>query len=64
MFDKAHIDVEIRETERRNHGYDMVKEGGELNLNQYDNLVTISGDGLIHEVVNGLLLRSDWKDIA
>ena len=33
MFDIAHLDVEIRETERRNHGYDMVKEGGELDLN-------------------------------
>lgn len=64
IMDVAHLDVEIRETERRNHGFDMVCEGGELDLTQYDNLVTVSGDGLIHEVCNGLLLRSDWKEVA
>jgi sphingosine kinase len=24
--------------------------------------VTVSGDGLIHEVVNGLFERSDWRE--
>lgn len=27
---------------------------------QYDIIVTVSGDGLIHEIVNGLLNRADW----
>ncbi len=26
----------------------------------YDSVVTVSGDGLIHEVINGLLNRPDW----
>jgi sphingosine kinase len=25
-------------------------------------MVTISGDGLFHEVVNGLLTRKDWAE--
>ena len=27
---------------------------------QYDAIITVSGDGLVHEIVNGLLNREDW----
>ena len=30
----------------------------------YCGLIIISGDGLVHEVVNGLAQRSDWDDIC
>lgn len=29
----------------------------------FDGIVTVSGDGLLHEVVNGLMLRKDWMEI-
>ena len=31
---------------------------------KYCGLIIISGDGLVHEVVNGLAQRSDWDDIC
>jgi diacylglycerol kinase family enzyme len=27
----------------------------------YDLIVTVSGDGLAHEVINGLMMRDDWE---
>ncbi len=44
-------------TERAGHAYDMVNH--ELQPGDYDGIVTVSGDGLIHEVVNGLYRRAD-----
>jgi sphingosine kinase len=32
-----------------------------LNIQDYDAIVTVSGDGLIHEVLNGFLQRSDAR---
>eukprot|EP00002_Diphylleia_rotans_P022288 TRINITY_DN4367_c0_g1_i2.p1 TRINITY_DN4367_c0_g1~~TRINITY_DN4367_c0_g1_i2.p1 ORF type:complete len:408 (+),score=56.90 TRINITY_DN4367_c0_g1_i2:51-1274(+) len=33
-------------------------------LTGFDAIVTISGDGTIHEVLNGLMSRPDWKEIV
>jgi len=49
--------VTIRETERANHAYDIVNQ--ELKPEDFDAIVTVSGDGLIHEVVNGAMQRRD-----
>lgn len=43
-------------TERQGHALDYVKE---LPLDKFDAIVTVSGDGLIHEVLNGLALHDD-----
>ena len=39
------------------HAYDIAKD--ELVSAEYDCVVTVSGDGLIHEVVNGVMQRTD-----
>jgi sphingosine kinase len=44
-------------TERAGHAYDLVNK--ELKPGDFDGIVTVSGDGLIHEVVNGLYRRPD-----
>ena len=31
---------------------------------KYSGLIIISGDGLVHEVVNGLAQRPDWDEIS
>ena len=33
----------------------------QLDLGMYDAIVTVSGDGLLHEVVNGLMKHADWQ---
>ncbi|XP_050184119.1 LOW QUALITY PROTEIN: sphingosine kinase 2-like [Myiozetetes cayanensis] len=43
--------------ERPNHAKELVSG---LSLEQWDGIVTVSGDGLVYEVVNGLLSRPDW----
>ena len=32
-------------------------------LTEYDALVTMSGDGLLHEVLNGVMARADWQQV-
>ena len=39
------------------HAYDITKS--ELQPGKYDCVITISGDGLIHEAVNGAFSRDD-----
>eukprot|EP00897_Mesotaenium_endlicherianum_P004106 jgi/Mesen1/3723/ME000202S02813 len=34
----------------------------ELQLSAYDGIVCVSGDGVVTEVLNGLLERSDWQE--
>jgi diacylglycerol kinase family enzyme len=47
-------------TEYSSHAKDIIKD---LDLKSYDAIVTVSGDGIIHEVINGLLSRSDALEI-
>ena len=58
MLDKAHVTYKVHSTERAN---DARERASELDMNIIDSIVTISGDGLFHEVINGLCNRSDWE---
>ncbi|KAM7394033.1 hypothetical protein PAMP_020860 [Pampus punctatissimus] len=44
---------------RQNHARELVREA---DLSQWDALVIMSGDGLLFEVINGLLERPDWEE--
>uniref|UniRef100_A0A4W4FFE5 Sphingosine kinase 1 n=1 Tax=Electrophorus electricus TaxID=8005 RepID=A0A4W4FFE5_ELEEL len=46
-------------TECQNHARELVRE---TDLSQWDALVIMSGDGLLFEVVNGLMEREDWEE--
>jgi len=46
------------ETTRAGHAADVVKE---LNLEQYDGILSISGDGLLAEIINALAARPDGE---
>ncbi|KAF1411167.1 Sphingosine kinase 1, partial [Spheniscus humboldti] len=43
--------------ERANHARELVTG---ISLDEWDGIVTVSGDGLLYEVVNGLMDRPDW----
>lgn len=58
LLDKAHVDMTVIMTERAQHAYEIVNS--QLKPGDYDGIVTVSGDGLIHEVVNGIYRRHDW----
>ncbi|XP_073082101.1 sphingosine kinase 2 isoform X2 [Manis javanica] len=45
--------------ERHNHARELVRG---LSLSEWDSIITVSGDGLLYEVLNGLLERPDWEE--
>ncbi|XP_033108012.1 sphingosine kinase 1-like isoform X2 [Anneissia japonica] len=57
LFDEADIKYELVITERQFHAKKMVEELEDLN--SYNGIVIISGDGLVYEVLNGLMARKD-----
>ena len=60
MFSKAHIEYTLRETGYEKHAFEIANQ--EIMPGQFDALVTVSGDGLLHEVINGLLRRDDFNE--
>ncbi|RUP47472.1 LOW QUALITY PROTEIN: hypothetical protein BC936DRAFT_145697, partial [Jimgerdemannia flammicorona] len=59
VFEAAQCVVDVTYTERRYHALDIAKS---LDLSAFDTIVTVSGDGLIYEVINGLLERKDARE--
>ncbi|CAO2823778.1 unnamed protein product [Amaranthus hypochondriacus] len=60
LLEDAEIQFTLQETQYRLHAKELVQG---LDLTKYDGVVCVSGDGILVEVVNGLLQRDDW-DIA
>ncbi|KAG1928650.1 sphingosine kinase 1 [Pimephales promelas] len=58
MLTEADIPHTLVITERPNHARDLARNA---DLTQWDALVILSGDGLLFEVVNGLMERQDWE---
>ncbi|TSL82555.1 Sphingosine kinase 2 [Bagarius yarrelli] len=51
------IDISVY-TERHNHARELIRE---ISLHEWDGIIIVSGDGLLHEVINGLMDRPDWE---
>ena len=47
-------------TKHQNHAKNIAES---LDLKNYDAIITVSGDGTIHEIINGLLSRHDATEI-
>ncbi|XP_030317821.1 sphingosine kinase 1 isoform X1 [Calypte anna] len=59
MLAEADIATTVFVTERAHHAHEKVRDE---DLSQWDTLVVMSGDGLLYEVVNGLMERPDWEE--
>uniref|UniRef100_A0A8D3B524 sphingosine kinase n=1 Tax=Scophthalmus maximus TaxID=52904 RepID=A0A8D3B524_SCOMX len=59
MLNEAGVPHTLVITERQNHARELVREA---DLSAWDAVVIMSGDGLLYEVVNGLLERPDWEE--
>ncbi|KAL8176692.1 UNVERIFIED_CONTAM: hypothetical protein K2H54_037564 [Gekko kuhli] len=59
MITEADISFNLIQTERQNHARELVQS---ISLAEWDGIVAISGDGLLYEVINGLLERPDWEE--
>ncbi|XP_072298617.1 sphingosine kinase 1-like [Eucyclogobius newberryi] len=58
MLTEASVPYELVITEKKNHARELVMKA---DLTQWDALVIMSGDGLLFEVINGLMDREDWQ---
>ncbi|XP_022665451.1 sphingosine kinase 2-like isoform X5 [Varroa destructor] len=56
VLSEADISYLMLVTERFNHAREFVRN---LELNQWSGIIIVSGDGLLHEVYNGLMERPD-----
>lgn len=45
------------------HSKHAVSIAHDLDLDKYSGIVSISGDGVFHEIINGLFTRPDWRNI-
>ncbi|XP_028677963.2 sphingosine kinase 2 [Erpetoichthys calabaricus] len=59
MIREANIHYNLIQTERQNHARDLMRE---ITVHEWDGIVIVSGDGLLHEVINGLMQRPDWQE--
>nr|XP_057906026.1 sphingosine kinase 1-like [Doryrhamphus excisus] len=59
MLSEAGVPYKLVITEHQNHARELVKKA---DLSQWDALVIMSGDGLLFEVINGLMERDDWQE--
>lgn len=48
-------------TEYAGHAVDFIRDLPGNLADSYDAITTVSGDGLFHEMINGILARNDWK---
>lgn len=55
MCDANEVSTDIMYTEYHKHAVDI---GATLDFSKYDGIVVVSGDGLVHELLNGIASRS------
>ncbi|XP_058196466.1 sphingosine kinase 1-like [Rhododendron vialii] len=58
LLEDANVEFTLQETKHQLHAKEVVQT---LDLSKYDGIVCVSGDGVLVEVVNGLLEREDWN---
>ena len=44
--------------EHANHAFEYMQS---INVDGYRGIIVISGDGLVYEIINGLMARPDWS---
>ncbi|KAF9164010.1 Sphingosine kinase 1 [Mortierella sp. AD010] len=57
MLEHSGLTFHEKYTEYGKHAVDIAHK---VDLKELDTLIVISGDGVLHEIINGLLTRPDW----
>jgi sphingosine kinase len=61
MLDAAHIKHDVVFTTGQGHAHNVCKEVGEGSRGFYDCVISCSGDGMLHECLNGLISGGESK---
>lgn len=56
VFDSNNVELSIIETTFAGHAKELANN---INISEYDGFIGIGGDGTLHEIINGILLRKD-----
>lgn len=59
VLEAAGCRLDITFTTHRNHGLEVARD---LQLDAFDAIACVSGDGMLHEILNGLAQRKDARD--
>ncbi|KAG9279248.1 sphingosine kinase 1-like [Astyanax mexicanus] len=59
MLTEAAVPHTLITTDYQNHAWELVRNA---DLSQWSAIVILSGDGLLFEVINGLMEREDWEE--
>jgi len=60
LCDAAGLKTEIVITDHAGHAREFVHG---FDSSRYSAIATVGGDGILNEVINGLMTREDWKDV-
>lgn len=60
LFDSVNIKYKLVETTGPGHALRSIRDDPSL-LTEYSAIITVGGDGILCEAVNGILTRSDWR---
>ncbi|CAM8886913.1 unnamed protein product [Rhodiola kirilowii] len=55
IFSRAKVKTKVTVTQRAGHAFDVMSSSTNVELNEFDGVVAVGGDGLFNEVLNGLL---------
>ncbi|KAI4332808.1 hypothetical protein L6164_017687 [Bauhinia variegata] len=55
IFSRAKVKTKVIVTERAGHAYDVMSSISNKELNSYDGVVAVGGDGFFNEILNGFL---------
>ncbi|PKA61138.1 Sphingosine kinase 1 [Apostasia shenzhenica] len=55
MFSRAKVMTKVTVTRRAGHAFDILKSSTDRDLSSFDGVVSVGGDGLFNEVLNGIL---------
>ncbi|KAI6189756.1 DAGKc domain-containing protein [Aphelenchoides bicaudatus] len=58
ILDEMHATFDLKRTERNGHAIQIIQQ---LEIDNYVGVISLSGDGLIYELLSGLIKRSDYR---
>ncbi|KAK0552623.1 sphinganine kinase lcb4 [Tilletia horrida] len=61
IFEAAGCTLTVHYTTHHLHGFALVRDPSIFKLDAFDAIVTVSGDGMVHEVINALAARRDAR---